>query len=279
MTPAELARVEGLVLVGLVGLVVGSFLNVVIHRVPRRRSIVHPRSSCPACGAAIAWYHNVPIASWLVLGGRCAACHAPISARYPFVEAANAALWLAAALRYGVTLEALVLLPFLSAMLALFFTDWDHQLLPDRITFPLLALGLLSAPLNRRLDLFLLAPGTGTAWARLATALAGAALGFGALFLVGWAWEVLFRREALGGGDLKLMAAVGAYLGMPGVVATVFGGSLVGTAIALPFLLRGRWTMTRELPFGCFLTPAAALFALFGEPLVRWYLGLVWGGR
>lgn len=275
MTTTELLRIEGFVLLGLVGLVVGSFLNVVIYRVPLRRSVVRPRSSCPACGAAIAWYHNVPVVSWLVLGGKCAACHAPIAARYPFVEAANAALWLAAGWRYGITPETLVLLPFLSAMLALFFTDWDHKLLPDRITLPLLVLGLASAPWNARLDLARLAVGPGTAGPRLATALAGAAAGFGALFLVGWLWQVLFRREALGGGDLKLMAAVGAYLGLPGVVVTIFGGSLVGTLVALPFLLGGRWTMTRELPFGCFLTPAAALFALWGEPVVRWYLGLI----
>lgn len=278
MTPAGLVRAEALFLIGVVGLLVGSFLNVVIYRVPLRRSIVHPRSACPACGTPIAWYHNVPIASWLLLRGRCATCRAPISARYPVVEAANAALWLAATARYGVTAEALVLFPFLSAMLALFFTDWDHKLLPDRITLPLLALGLATSPWNGRLDIFALADGPLALWPRTAAALAGAVAGFGALFLVGWLWQLLFRREALGGGDLKLMAAVGAYLGVPGVVATVFGGSLVGTAIALPFLLGGRWTMTRELPFGCFLTPAAALFALFGEPLVRGYLGLVWGG-
>lgn len=278
MTPAGLVQAEALFLIGVVGLLVGSFLNVVIYRVPLRRSIVHPRSACPACGTPIAWYHNVPIASWLLLRGRCATCRAPISARYPVVEAANAALWLAATARYGVTAEALVLFPFLSAMLALFFTDWDHKLLPDRITLPLLALGLATSPWNGRLDIFALADGPLALWPRTAAALAGAVAGFGALFLVGWLWQLLFRREALGGGDLKLMAAVGAYLGVPGVVATVFGGSLVGTAIALPFLLGGRWTMTRELPFGCFLTPAAALFALFGEPLVRGYLGLVWGG-
>ncbi len=275
MTTAELLRIEGFVLLGLVGLVVGSFLNVVIYRVPLRRSVVRPRSSCPACGAAIAWYHNVPVVSWLVLGGKCAACRAPIAARYPFVEAANAALWFAAGWRYGITVETLVLLPFLSAMLALFFTDWDHKLLPDRMTLPLLALGLASAPWNARLDLARIAVGPGTAGPRLATALAGAAAGFGALFLVGWLWQVLFRREALGGGDLKLLAAVGAYLGLPGVIVTIFGGSLLGTLVALPFLLGGRWTMTRELPFGCFLTPAAALFALWGEPAVRWYLGLI----
>jgi len=278
VTPAGLVQAEALFLIGVVGLLVGSFLNVVIYRVPLRRSIVHPRSACPACGTPIAWYHNVPIASWLLLRGRCATCRAPISARYPVVEAANAALWLAATARYGVTAEALVLFPFLSAMLALFFTDWDHKLLPDRITLPLLALGLATSPWNGRLDIFALADGPLALWPRTAAALAGAVAGFGALFLVGWLWQLLFRREALGGGDLKLMAAVGAYLGVPGVVATVFGGSLVGTAIALPFLLGGRWTMTRELPFGCFLTPAAALFALFGEPLVRGYLGLVWGG-
>ncbi len=275
MTQLDLLRAEAPLLAGLVGLVVGSFLNVCIYRVPLGRSVVHPRSACPACGAPIAAWQNVPVVSWLLLRGKCARCRAPISIRYPFVEALNAALWVAAILRFGPAPQALLLLPLLSALLVLFFTDWDHQLLPDRITLPLAAAGLLVSPWNARLDLGPGLIGSGTLAGRAAASLAGAALGYGLFFAIAKGWELLLKREAMGGGDLKLMLGVGAFLGMHGVVITVFLGSIVGSLIALPFLLRGRWTMRRELPFGCFLTPAAGFAAFYGNEAIRWYLGLL----
>lgn len=276
MTPEALVRAELLVAAAVFGAVVGSFLNVCIWRIPRGESVVTPRSRCPACGAPIRWYHNVPVLSWIVLRGRCAACGAPISVRYPLVELLNALAWLVVAWRFGLSAQTFLLLPFVSAMIVLFFTDWDHQILPDRVTWPLAALGLIVAPWNPALDL---APGwfgAGTWLSRLASAGAGAAFGYGIFFFLVLTWRVLFDREALGGGDLKMMLGVGAFTGVAGVVVTIMAASIAGSLLAAPFLLVGRWRMSRELPFGCFLAPAAVFAALWGEAFVRWYLGLLW---
>ena len=260
---------------GLFGAAVGSFLNVCIYRIPLRQSIVSHASRCPRCETPIAWYRNVPVLSWILLRGRCASCNAPISARYPFVEALNAALWVGVALRFGIGLRAGILLIFVSALVTLFFTDWDHKLLPDRITYPLALFGLLTSPFNPALDLAPGFLGSGTPAARACSSLAGALLGYGIFWLLALTWRVLFHREGMGGGDLKMMLGVGAILGIPGVVTTIFLASILGSLMALPFLLIGRWGMTRELPFGCFLAPAALFSAFFGEPLVVWYLGLI----
>ncbi len=265
---------ERVVVFGLVAAVVGSFLNVVIYRVPLGKSVVAPRSSCPGCGHAIRAWHNVPVLSWLFLRGRCADCGVRIPVRYPFVELANVVLWLGLWLRFGLGPAALILAPFLSALLALWFTDWDHQLLPDRITLPLAALGLLTAWWNPRLDRATTLPLPTVPGGRIGAAVLGALVGYGLFFGVWALWKVLFKRDAMGGGDFKLMLAVGAFLGVPGVLLTVFLGSLVGALVSLPFLLSGGWSMKRELPFGCFLTPAAAVAALWGHELLRWYLQL-----
>ncbi|MBP7147011.1 MAG: prepilin peptidase [Acidobacteria bacterium] len=275
MTAAIVPQWFYLLVLAAFGAAIGSFLNVCIYRIPLGRSVVRPGSACPACGHAIRWYHNIPVLSWFALRGRCADCGAAISFRYPLVEALNAALWVAAGLRFGMTAQALLLLPFLSALLALFFTDWDCQLLPDKITLPLAAYGLAVAAWNGRLDLGAGLLGFGRVEGRVLAALAGAVAGYGVLFTIALAWRVLLRREALGGGDLKLMLGVGAMLGLGGVALTIFLGSLLGTLLAAPFLLSGRWTMTRELPFGCFLCPAALFAAFYGPELLRWYLGLL----
>jgi len=273
--PAGLLHVEWLVGLAVVGAVVGSFLNVCIWRIPRGESVVRPGSRCPACGTPIRPWHNVPVLSWFWLGGKCAACGTRISPRYPFVEALNAALWVLAGWRFGPGLPALVLLPFLSAMVVLFFTDWDHMILPDRVTLPLAVLGLALAPWNPRLDLGPGLLGSGTVTGRLAAALLGAAVGWGLFFFLVLTWRVLFDREAMGGGDLKMMLGVGAFLGFGGVVTTVFLASVVGTLVAAPYLLTARWHGTRELPFGCFLAPAAVISALWGREMIAWYLHLL----
>lgn len=275
MTPSQLLRLEGLAFLVLAGAVVGSFLNVCIHRVPLGLSVVRPRSACPRCGAPIRARHNIPVVSWFWLRGRCADCRARISFRYPLVEAGNALLWLLLGLRFGLNLRTAVLLPFVSALLALFFTDWDHQLLPDRITLPLASLGLLVSPWNPRLDLGPGFLGAGSVPGRIVASVAGALFGFGAFFVLAAGWKLIFKRDAMGGGDLKLMLGVGAFLGLGGVLITTFLGSLAGALLSLPFLLRGQWTMRRELPFGCFLAPAAVFAAFFGVEALRWYLGLL----
>jgi len=275
VTPAEVLRVEWFAGLAVVGAVVGSFLNVCIWRLPRGESVVRPRSRCPRCGTPIRARHNVPVLSWFWLRGRCAACGAPISPRYPLVEALNAGLWVLVGWRFGPGFPALVLLPFVSAMVVLFFTDLDHMILPDRVTLPLAVLGLAVSPWNSRLDLGPGLLGSGTAPGRVLAALLGAAAGWGLFFGLVLAWRVLFDREAMGGGDLKMMLGVGSFLGVGGVVVTVFLASVAGTLLAAPFLLSARWRGTRELPFGCFLAPAAAVAALWGREALAWYLRLL----
>ncbi len=275
MSMAELYLAETGVLLFVMGASIGSFLNVVIYRVPLGESIVFPGSHCPRCGAAIRWWNNLPILSWFLLWGRCASCGVAISFRYPAVELLNALLWLLLLMRYGFSPSTFLLLPFVSALVVLFFTDYDHKLLPDKITWPLAGAGILLAAWNSALDLAPGVLGSGTPLARIASALAGAALGYGIFFGLAVTWQMLFAREAMGGGDLKMMLGVGAFLGLGGVVITIFLASVVGTFLSLPYLLTGRWGMTRELPFGCFLAPAALFAAFYGPDLARWYLGLL----
>lgn len=273
------------------GLVVGSFMNVVIYRVPLGRSVVSPRSHCPVCGALIVWYDNVPLLSWLLLGRRCRECRAPIPVRYPLVELAHGLLWSASMLAWSPDATAWVLLPFLSAQLALFFTDWDHQLLPNRITLPLAATGLVLAPWSaavfgmpaaatRWIGPLLSGAGGETApWLarageRLLGALAGAALGYALFWSIASLWRTVRGEEAMGGGDLKLMLGIGAFLGPGGVLLTVVLGSLTGSLVGLALMARGGAGWRTRLPFGCFLTPAAVIAALWGRDLVSAYLRL-----
>ena len=246
-----MAPVEPLasVAVFLFGLVVGSFLNVCIHRLPLGASVVRPRSRCPACGSPIPWYHNVPVASWIVLGGRCARCGARISLRYPVVELLGgcAALLLWRTLGPGAAFP--IATAFAWSMIVLFFTDYDHQLLPDAVTLTGLASGMALAWINPFL--------AGTGWRRVWLAAAGAALGAGLLWGVGALYGKLRKVEAMGLGDVKMMAMVGSFVGPFGVLLTIFGGSISGAVVGLVMIpLRGR-SLRDTLPFGCFLAPAA----------------------
>ena len=250
-----------------VGLIVGSFLNVCIHRLPLGESIVWPGSRCPRCGAAIRPWHNVPLASWLILRARCAACRAPISSRYPAVEAATGlavvALWRA----FGPTWAFAVASAFTFTMIVLFFTDWDHQLLPDLVTLPGFAVGLAVSFFNP----FLGDPG----WSRIVASVTGAALGSGLLWGVGALYSRLRGVEAMGFGDVKMMALVGAFTGPAGVAVTLFAGSLSGAATGLALIpFRGK-TLQDTLPFGCFLAPSALVAMLWGRRLVAAYLALI----
>jgi leader peptidase (prepilin peptidase)/N-methyltransferase len=282
MAEGEAAR--WLLLTGGVGLFVlgavfGSFLNVCIRRLPRQESVVRPASRCPRCGTPIRWWQNVPILSWLALRGRCASCGQPISLRYPFVEALNGLLWLAVWLKFGPQPETLVFLPFLSGMVVLFFTDLDEQLLPDVVTYPLAAAGLVLAAWNGRLDLAPGVLGSGSVSGRLLSAAAGAALGAGVFVVMMIVWKALFVREAMGWGDPKLMLGVGAFTGIPGVVLTILLASVAGTLVNLPLLLAGRRRMTSEVPFGCYLAPVAVFVVFFGNEIASWYVSLLrWPG-
>ena len=266
--------------VALVGAVIGSFLNVVIHRVPREESIVFPNSRCPSCAAAIRPYDNVPVLSWAVLRGRCRACRAPISARYPAVELLTAALFaLTFYLRSGLMLALPFDLAFVAALVALVFIDAEHMILPDRITLPGFALALAARALVPNLyGVGFLADGALAGWPAwglsLLGAFLGAALGGGFLWLTGWVWERLRGVEAMGLGDVKMMLMVGAYLGWPLTLLTIFLGVLSGSLAGVGLMVvRGERDTKMMLPFGIFLGVGAVVALLFGTQIADWYAG------
>jgi leader peptidase (prepilin peptidase) / N-methyltransferase len=254
-------------LVACVGLALGSFLNVCIHRLPAGRSIVHPGSSCPKCGSPIRWYDNVPVVSWIVLRGRCRACGVRIPLRYPLVEILAALVLVGLWFYLGAGLAFLVAGPFALAMLVLFFTDYDERLLPDAVTLSGVVTGFAIAWCNPFLE--------GSSGRRMWLALSGAALGAGLLWGVGALYGRLRGVEAMGLGDVKLMAMVGAFTGPAGAVVTVFAASVVGALVGVALIpLRGG-TLRDALPFGCFLAPAALAALLWGDRLVQAYGRLV----
>ncbi|HYO63975.1 MAG TPA: prepilin peptidase [Pyrinomonadaceae bacterium] len=271
------------------GAIIGSFLNVVIHRLPRGESIVFPNSRCPSCDTAIRPYDNVPVLSYLLLRGRCRACGAAISARYPAVEALTAllfaAVFLHAALRpalpFGPVFFASLLFDFVfvAALVALIFIDAEHMILPDKITYPGIAFALAARALVPNLyGLGFLTDGPAADWPAWATSLAGAIFGAlvggGSLWLVGWLWERLRGVEAMGLGDVKMMFMVGAYLGWPLTVLTIFLGVLTGSVVGVAIMLRrGRGDMKMLLPFGIFLGLGSIISLLFGLSIVTWYVG------
>jgi leader peptidase (prepilin peptidase)/N-methyltransferase len=245
------------------GLVIGSFLNVCIYRLPLGDSIVHPRSRCPRCKQLIRWYQNIPVVSWLVLRGRCGECGTSISWRYPFVEALGGAAVLTLWRVLGPSAEFPIAVAFVLALVVLFFTDLDHQLLPDAITLTGFASGIAFAWFNP----FLGEPGVARVWA----ALAGGALGSGLLWSVGAIYGKLRGVEAMGMGDVKMMAMVGAFTGPTGVVFTIFAASFAGAIVGIALIpLRGR-TLQDKLPFGCFLAPAAVVALFYARRAISAY--------
>lgn len=273
------------IVVGLFGAIVGSFLNVVIHRLPREESIVLPHSKCPSCGAAIAFYDNIPVLSYLALRGRCRSCKAGISARYPAVELLTVLLWVAVARHDGLTVAMPFDLVFVSAILALTFIDAEHMILPNAITYPGMVFALvarLAIPFLTGAphfdDLPSLLHGTFAGlplWAvSLIGALIGALIGGGSLWLMGWTWEKLRGIEAMGLGDVKMMFMVGAYLGWRLTILTIFLGVLSGSVIGIALMLRQKErSMQTLLPFGVFLGIGSIAALLIGVHLVTWYAG------
>jgi leader peptidase (prepilin peptidase) / N-methyltransferase len=275
----------GYILIGIFGAIIGSFLNVVIHRVPREESIVFPHSRCPSCGAVIAFYDNIPILSYVVLGGKCRVCKKHISTRYPLVELMTALLFVAVAWHDGFSVALPFDLVFASALLALVFIDAKHMLLPNVITYPgivfavlaRLAVPILTGTLHFD-DLGSLTQGALAElpiWAAsLIGAFLGALIGGGSLWLMGWTWEKLRGIEAMGLGDVKMMFMVGAYLGWRLTILTIFVGVLSGSIIGILLMVRqGKRDMQMLLPFGVFLGAGAIGALLFGSQLVEWYTG------
>jgi leader peptidase (prepilin peptidase)/N-methyltransferase len=247
-------------LIGVVGALIGSFLNVCIHRLPRGESIVRPRSRCPGCLSPVGALDNVPVLSFLWLGGRCRRCRAAISYRYPAVEILNGLGYILIWHRFGATPAAAVYAAFFSALLVVTFIDWDHQIIPNRITLPGIVIGLISAA-------------TVLAGSFI-DAVMGAVLGGGLLYAVAVISEWFLKKEGMGLGDVKLLAMIGAFLGWRAVLVTIFIGALAGSLIGLTLMALKVRRREEPIPFGPFLAlgAVAALFA--GPELIAWYLRL-----
>lgn len=270
-----------LIAIFILGLCVGSFLNVCIHRLPRGQSIVRPRSRCPHCARPIAAYDNIPLLSYVLLRGRCRHCRAAISPLYPTVELLSGLFFLLAYLRFGLSPPALKAALLASALIVLAFTDLRERLLPDAITFPGIAAGFLFAlwlPLNDGTAAFFLRTfGAGSLPSvvlSLADALLGGLLGAGLLFALGEVWYRLRHVEAMGLGDVKMMAMVGLFFGVKLTVLTLLLGSLAGSLVGGAFILLARKGTNYELPLGTFLALAALVALFWGRTLVGGYLEL-----
>lgn len=274
------------IIVGVLGAIIGSFLNVVIHRVPQQESVVFPNSRCPECGSAIAFYDNVPILSYLILRGHCRACKTSISARYPAVELLTAMLFIAVTWHNGLTAALPFDLIFVTAIVALIFIDAEHMLLPNAITYPGIAFAIVARLVVPYLvglpyhfdDLPGLLAGTfyglPLAVVSLLGAVIGALIGGGSLWLMGWTWEKLRGIEAMGLGDVKMMFMVGAYLGWRLTILTIFLGVLSGSLVGIGMMVQQRQKdMQMLLPFGVFLGIGAIAAILIGAPIVEWYAG------
>mgnify|MGYP003476954779 FL=1 len=270
-------------LAAVLGLMVGSFLNVVIHRLPKmmergwmaecaelrgepplqaeKLTLATPRSRCPHCGHGITAMENIPLLSFLLLRGRCRACQARISPRYPLVEALSGLLSGYAVWRFGANWAGVGALLFIWGMIALTFIDFDTQLLPDSITLPLLWVGLL---LN-----------LGGAFTDLKSAVIGAAAGYLSLWAVYWAFKLATGKEGMGYGDFKLLAAVGAWLGWQMLPLTILASSMVGAVVGIALIVFARHGRNIPIPFGPYLAAAAIIALFWGKPLTQQYLGLL----
>ncbi len=257
------------IVAGVLGLLLGSFLNVCIVRLPQDQSVVRPRSRCPSCGYQLAWFDNIPVMSWVMLRGRCRRCGERISSLYPLVEIAIGGLWAWMAWTHGLSLEAVRGAVFGTLLVGIALTDAREYIIPDEFSLGGLVLGLA----------FALAGG----WPGLRSALIGAAVGFGLLWLFGTAGTWVGKRagmlggegqpdEAMGGGDIKMMAMVGAFLGWPGVFLTIFLGALAGSAVYIPLNLSGRQKL---VPFGVFLAIGAVVSYLAGHAIIDLYFRFI----
>jgi leader peptidase (prepilin peptidase)/N-methyltransferase len=244
------------------GAIIGSFLNVCILRwgAEPKQSVVHPRSRCPNCARSLPWYENIPVFSWLLLQGRCRGCKTPISVQYPLIEAVTALFWGYMASRHGVGLEAFRGAIFLTILLGIAITDARAYIIPDEFSLGGLVIGLL----------FALAAG----WHALWTALLGAGIGFAFLWIVAAVGGRIFKQDAMGGGDIKMMAMIGAFVGWQGMLLTVFLGAFLGSAVFVPLALTGRKQL---VPFGIFLSLGALVTYLVGHRVIGWYTAYLTG--
>jgi len=242
------------------GAIAGSFLNVCIFRLPREESVVHPPSHCLQCNHKIRWYDNIPLFSYLLLKGKCRSCKAAISKQYPLVELLNGLLTAALFYRFGISVTFAALFLFCSALVVIIFIDLEHQIIPDEISLSGIVIGFIFS--------FILP------WQSWLNSLLGILLGGGSLFLVAWGYEKLTGKEGMGGGDIKLLAMMGAFLGWKAVPFIIFISSLAGSIIGISIMLICKKDSKLAIPFGPYLAFAAILYVFYGRQIIHWYLNL-----
>ncbi len=243
------------------GMCIGSFLNVCIHRLPIGKSIVRPASSCPVCGKAIGWYDNIPLISYIILRGRCRGCRTAISIRYPLVELLCGLFALITWLQFGFGVPAPVYFIFIAALLVITFIDIDHRIIPDIISLPGIPLGFLASLALPQIT-----------WS---DSLIGIGVGGGSLLAIAWGYQFFTGKDGMGGGDIKLLAMIGAFLGWKGVCFTIMTSSLIGTIVGIILMLRAGKGMKMALPFGPFLAIGAIAYLFLGPGLIEWYFNLL----
>lgn len=250
------------IIIFIFGLCIGSFMNVCIYRIPLSKSIVTPRSMCPGCNRLISAYDNIPVISYIILMGKCRNCGIPISFRYPVVEIISGLTALAVFMRFGISVEGLVYFAFISALIVITFIDIDHGIIPDTISLPGIPIGFLLASfvlpsMNYKLSL------------------AGLLAGGGSLLAVAWVYNLITKKEGMGGGDIKLLAMIGAFIGWKGVLFTIFVASASGTLVGIAVMLKTQKGMKLAVPFGPFLSIGAISYIFFGTALITWYFNFL----
>lgn len=243
------------------GTIVGSFLNVCIHRIPQGKSIIAPSSHCPLCKTPIHFYDNIPLVSFICLRGRCRFCQAPISLRYPLVEFLMGFFSLMLLLRYGISALYLIYFALFASLTLVSFIDLPHRIIPDVISLPGILIGVVISLLHPQLSII--------------DSLIGVLLGGGALYIVASVYHVVAKREGMGGGDIKLLAMIGAFIGWKGVLFTILCSSFIGSVVGVTLMLFSSADSKYAVPFGPFLSLGAIIYVLWGEALINWYLGFL----
>jgi leader peptidase (prepilin peptidase)/N-methyltransferase len=240
------------------GLCIGSFLNVCIYRLPNSKSIVFPPSACPACEEPIRFYDNIPILSYILLRGKCRACKTNISLRYPLVELMSGLFAFSIYLKFGASLDALITYCFLAALITVIYIDIDHWIIPDSITLPGILVGLAASFFIHKIS--------------FVDSVLGVLIGGGTLWIVAFGYQLLMKKEGMGGGDIKLLAMIGAFIGWKGVLLTIFLSSLIGTIANIPGMLLSKKFFNYKLPFGPFIAIAAIVDVFFGQEIIALYV-------
>ena len=243
------------------GTCIGSFLNVCIYRLPAAKSIVHPGSMCPKCESIIRFYDNIPILSYLLLKGKCRYCNTVISFRYPLIEIISGLFSLLVFVKFGFTLEGIIYFAFISSMIVITLIDIDHRVIPDVISIPGIPVFFATS--------FVLPSIT------YIDSLIGILAGGGSLLLVAWLYNLITKKDGMGGGEIKLLALIGALIGWKGVLFTIFVSSAVGTVSGIIIMLLTKKNMKLAIPFGPFLAFGAVLYIFYGPRLIYWYLNLL----